>query len=114
MTTFRTSYNFTAILSLFPTENGGRKKPVYNNFKPSFSFNSVNHVSGEVSFPELGELHPGATTTAIVKLLPSKHIRQNLKSGDSFTILEGLKVIGSGVIQKIDKEESVSFVHQSL
>ncbi len=104
MTTQRTSYNFTAILSLFPTENGGRKKPIYDHYRPSFAFNSINLVSGEVSFPELDELKPGATATALVKLLPSKHIRQNLKSGDSFTILDGAKVIGTGVIQKIDQE----------
>jgi translation elongation factor EF-Tu-like GTPase len=107
MRTFRTSYNFTAILSLFPTENGGRKKPVYDSFRPSFSFNSVNHVSGEISFPEQDELRPGATATAIVKILPSKHIRQHLKSGDSFTILEGAKIIGSGVIQQINQETKI-------
>jgi len=110
MTTLRTSYNFTAILSLFPTESGGRKKPIYDHFRPSFSFNSANQVSGEISFPELEELWPGATATAVVKLLPSKHIRQNLKSGDSFTILEGAKIIGTGVIQTIDKEEKVSVI----
>lgn len=107
MTTFRTAYNFTAILSLFPTENGGRKKPVYNNFRPSFSFNSVNHVSGEISFPEQDELRPGDTAEAIVKILPSKHVRQHLKNGDSFTILEGSKIIGSGVIQKINQEDRI-------
>lgn len=101
-TSHLTLYNFTATFSLFPTENGGRKNPVYNYYKPSFSFNSANQVSGEVSFPELEELSPGDTTTAYIKLLPSKHIRQNLKKGDSFTILEGLKIVGAGVIQRID------------
>ena len=105
MTTFRKSYNFTAILSLFSTENGGRKRPIYDNFRPSFSFNSVNHVSGEITFPEQEEVLPGTTAKAIVKTLPSKHVRQHLKSGDSFTILEGSKIIGSGVIQQIDQED---------
>jgi elongation factor Tu len=104
MTMVRTSYNFTAILSLFPPENGGRKKPVYDNFRPSFSFNSVNHVSGEITFPNDDRLLPGSTTTALVKILPSKHIRQNLKNGDSFTILDGSRIIGSGVIQQIEQE----------
>ena len=103
-----TSYNFTATLSLFPTENGGRKTPVYNHYRPSFAFNSVNQFSGEVSFPELDELSPGGTTVAYVKLLPSKHIRHNLKAGDSFTILEGAKIIGTGVIQNIEEENKYS------
>lgn len=104
MSTFRTSYNFTALLSLLPTENGGRKKPIYDNFRPSFSFNSANHVSGSVSFPETVELRPGSTAEAVVKILPSRHVRQHLKSGDSFTILEGSKIIGTGVIQNVEEE----------
>jgi elongation factor Tu len=98
-----TMYSFTAILSLFPTDQGGRKRPVYDNYRPSFSFNSVNHFSGEVSFPDLDVLNPGQTATAMVKLLPSKHISQHLKIGDSFTVLEGQKVVGTGVIQEIEK-----------
>jgi len=31
-----TAYHFTAVLSLFSTENGGRKKPVFDHFRPSF------------------------------------------------------------------------------
>lgn len=99
-----TIYSFTAILSLFPTEQGGRKRPIYDHYRPSFSFNSANHFSGEVSFPELAEVKPGDTATAMVKLLPSKHITQHLKIGDSFTILEGQKVVGTGVIQEISKD----------
>ncbi|GGH08230.1 EF-Tu C-terminal domain-related protein [Mucilaginibacter phyllosphaerae] len=101
------AYNFTATLSLFPTENGGRRKPVSNNYRPSFSFSTLKHFSGEISFPTLKELEPGGTATAFIKLLPSKHIRQNLKRGDAFTILEGDKIVGSGVIQQIDKEENL-------
>ncbi len=98
-----TTYNFTAILSLFPTEQGGRKKSVNDHYRPAFAFNSVNHFSGEVTFPEVKELKPGGTATAKVKLLPSKHITQTLKIGDSFTVLEGNKVVGSGVIQQLEK-----------
>jgi translation elongation factor EF-Tu-like GTPase len=98
------TYNFTAILSLFPTQNGGRKKPVYDHYRPSFSFSTKKHFSGEVSFPDVEELQPGGTTTANVKLLSSPNIRQNLKSGDPFTILEGDKIVGSGVISEIQQE----------
>jgi translation elongation factor EF-Tu-like GTPase len=107
MTAYKTTYNFTAILSLFPTENGGRKRPVYNHYRPSFSFGTKIQFSGEVSFPGLEELQPGGTTTANVKLLSSRHIRQNLKSGDPFTILEGDKIVGTGVIQEIQQENRV-------
>jgi elongation factor Tu len=104
------TYSFTATLSLFPTENGGRKKPIYNHFRPAFSFSTLKHFSGEVSFPSAIELHPGNTATALVKLLPSKHIRQNLKSGDAFTILEGDRIIGAGVIQRIEQEDKIAML----
>jgi translation elongation factor EF-Tu-like GTPase len=107
MTPSKTLYNFTAILSLFSTENGGRKKPVYNYYKPSFSFGTKQHISGEISLLEKQELSPGDSAKAFIKLLPSRYIRKNLKHGDAFTIWEGDKVIGSGVIQKIEEERSI-------
>ena len=55
-------------------------------------------------FPETGELQPGETATATVKLLPSRNIRRNLKVGDAFTINEGDTPIGSGVITAIEHE----------
>ncbi len=101
MMAYQTAYNFTATVTLIPTENGGRKKPVYDHYRPAFSFSTKNSISGEIIFPDLNELLPGSTAIANVKLLPSKHIRQNLKSGDAFTILEGTKLIGTGVIKQI-------------
>src|SRR5579872_3823518 len=111
MTQYKIAYNFTAILSLFPTENGGRKKPVYNHYRPSFVFSTHQHFSGEISFVNRQELQPGETANVVVKLLPSRHIRQNLKSGDSFTIVEGDKIVGSGVIQRIEQENKIAATH---
>jgi translation elongation factor EF-Tu-like GTPase len=99
------AYNFTAILTLLPTQNGGRKRPVFDNYRPSFSFSSKNLISGEISFPEKDQVDPGTTAIARIKLLPSKIIRHNLKSGDSFTILEGNKLVGTGVIKDILEEK---------
>ena len=111
MTALKISYNFVATLSLFPTENGGRKKPVYDHYRPSFAFNTINHFSGEISFPNLDELRPGGTATANIKLLASRHISQKLKSGDSFTVLEGDKIVGTGVIIEIEQENRVPVTH---
>lgn len=104
----KTAYSFTAILSLIPTELGGRKRPVFNNYRPSFAFNTINHFSGEISFTNMDELKPGNTADIFVKLLPSRYVSHKLKSGDSFSILEGNKVVGTGVIQEIKKEEKIN------
>ena len=105
------AYNFTALLTLLPTENGGRTRPVYDSYRPAFSFGSKNHISGEISFPDDDAVEPGSTAIAKIKLLPSKHIRQNLKSGDSFTILEGNKLVGTGVIQNVLEETITPHIH---
>jgi translation elongation factor EF-Tu-like GTPase len=107
MKTYRTVYNFTALLSLLPTENGGRKRPVYDHYRPSFSFSSANQFSGEISFTDKEELQPGGTANIEVKLLPSRHVPQKLKGGDSVTILEGDRVVGTGVIQTIQDEHRI-------
>ena len=104
MRNYKTVYNFTALLSLLPTENGGRKRPVYDHYRPSFSFSTVNEFSGEITFIDREELNPGATATVNVNLLPARYVPLKLKGGDSFTIMEGDKIVGMGVIQEIKDE----------
>ncbi len=94
-------YNLKATITLFPTEQGGRKKPVYNGYKPSFSFNTENHYSGEIKLTDRDELYPGETSKASIKLLPARTIRKNLKEKDAFSITEGNKTIGSGIITNV-------------
>lgn len=97
------TYDFNALITLIPTEKGGRKKPVYNGYKPSFAFNTQKHFCGEIELLDLSELWPGDSTMALIKLLPATHIRHNIEKGDAFTILEGNKIVGTGVIKKVEK-----------
>jgi elongation factor Tu len=100
--TSKTSYDFTAMIVMFPTENGGRKRPVYSHYRPEFSFNTKMHFCGEMSFLNKEEVMPGDTALASVKMLPARYIRRSLKRGDAFTILEGDHIVGSGVIHSIE------------
>lgn len=95
------TYKLQAIITLFPSESGGRKKPVFNGFRPSFGFNTVQHYSGEIKLIGREKLNPGETAQAKINLLPARTIRKNLKPNDSFTINEGSRPIGTGVIQKV-------------
>jgi translation elongation factor EF-Tu-like GTPase len=97
----KTTYNLTAIISLLPTELGGRKKSVATGYRPSFSFNSQHHYSGEIRLVDILELNPGDSAMATIKLLPARTIRKNLKPKDAFTISEGNKTIGSGIIEDV-------------
>ncbi len=107
MITHKIAYNFTATLSLLPTDQGGRKKPVFDHYRPSFSFGSKQQYSGEIIFSGSDELQPGPSPTAPVKLLPSRHISEHLKPGVMFKIFEGEKVVGMGLINSIDNERYI-------
>jgi translation elongation factor EF-Tu-like GTPase len=95
------TYDLRAKISLLPTEMGGRKKPVANGYKPSFAFNSSQHFSGEIRLVRKKILNPGDSAVAVIKLLPARNLRKNLKPNDAFTITEGNKTVGSGIIEKV-------------
>jgi translation elongation factor EF-Tu-like GTPase len=96
-----TTYDIKAIITLFPTDQGGRKGPVRTGYRPSFSFNTEKYYCGEIRLIARKELQPGQTTKAYIKLLPAKTIRKNLKPADAFRITEGNKTIGSGIIEEV-------------
>lgn len=87
---------------MFPLKNGGRKTPVFSGYRPSFAFNTEKHYSGEISLIGRKRLRPGETSKALIRLLPARTIRKNLKPSDAFTITEGDKAVGIGLIEKID------------
>lgn len=95
------TYDLVAKISLLPTEMGGRKKPVFTGYKPSFSFNSLQHYSGEIRLVRKRSLKPGDSAIAVIKLLPARTIRKTLKPNDAFIITEGNKTVGSGIIEKV-------------
>jgi translation elongation factor EF-Tu-like GTPase len=97
-------YNIRATITLFQTGDGGRRKPVHTGYRPSFAFNTEKHYSGEIRLIDKKELSLGETGKANIKLLPARTIRKNLKPTDSFTITEGNKPIGMGVIEKVVKK----------
>ena len=84
---------------------------MYSHYRPSFSFNTRMHFCGEMSFLDKEEVIPGDTAIASIKLMPARYIRHNLKKGDAFTLLEGDRVVGSGVIQSIEENKQVPVLH---
>ena len=97
-----TRYNFIATITLLPTELGGRKNAVTTGYRPSFTFNTSNHYSGEIILLADSELKPGDSAQAQVRLLPARTIRKTLKPNDTFGITEGSRAVGSGIIEKVD------------
>ena len=94
------TYDLTARIVLLPTDMGGRKKPVASGYKPSFVFNSLKHFAGEIHLVRRKELQPGETGVEVIKLLPARNLRKNLKPNDTFSISEGNKNVVTGIIDK--------------
>jgi elongation factor Tu len=96
------TYKFRAKITLYSTNMGGRKTPVYSGYKPSFGFNTAIHYSGQIQLIGKNELRPGQSSFANIHLLSARTLRKNLKHNDSFIITEGNKTIGTGVIEEIE------------
>ena len=105
--TFEVAYNFQAKITLFATQSGWRKKSIFSGYKPSFVFNSQKQYCGEIKLLDKEELRPGETSLARIKLLPARTISGNIHINTAFTLVEGNKEIGRGVIVKeISKKET--------
>ena len=101
------TYKLNAFITLLPTEEGGRKKPVFSGYKPSLVFNTHKHYSSEIELLNIQELKPGESAMVVIKLLPARTIRKNLQINDAFTLTEGSKAIGNGIIIKeVNKKET--------
>ena len=95
--TYRT-YRLKVYFTLLDKEYG-RTKPIQNGYRPSISFsNSKRYFSGEIHLIGSDILQPSQSAYAIIKLLPAKTIPKSLEIGNSFTLFEGKKIVGSGVI----------------
>jgi len=96
------TYKLKARITLFSTEMGGRKNPVYSGYRPSFGFNTAIHYSGEIQLIRKKELRPGESSHANIQLLSTRTLRKDLKLNESFIITEGNKTVGTGVIEKLE------------
>ncbi len=80
-------------------EEGGRHTPFFTGYKPQFYFRTTD-VTGDVTLPEGTEMvMPGDTVTVKVKLIAPIAMEEKQK----FSIREGGKTVGAGVITKIVK-----------
>ena len=102
------TYTLKAFITLLPTDKGGRKRPVATGYRPALMFITHRSYSCEIELLDKDELKPGDNAMVNIKLLPAKTIPKNIRINDSFTLLEGNKAVGNGIIlNEIIKKESV-------
>src|ERR1700744_3936830 len=98
-----TTYNITGIITLFPTEMGGRRNAIQSGYRPSFGFNTEKQYSGMIELLGRERLQQGQTAKVKIQLLPAKTIRKDLKRSDAFSIWEGSKIVGTGIIEEVSE-----------
>jgi len=90
------------------TEEGGRKGPAYNNFRPQFHYDGRDWDAVHV-YPDVDCVKPGETARAFLMFLsPAQHLG-NVYVGMDFLIREGARTVGRGVIKNlIELEKSAN------
>ncbi|HWI87491.1 MAG TPA: EF-Tu/IF-2/RF-3 family GTPase, partial [Sphingomonas sp.] len=91
--------DFKAEVYVLSKDEGGRHTPFFANYRPQFYFRTTD-VTGEVVLPEGTEMvMPGDNVKLGVKLIAPIAMEQGLR----FSIREGGRTVGSGVVSAITK-----------
>lgn len=95
-----------AIVTFLPTEHGGRRGPVFTDYRPQFYY-AGNDWDAAHEYPDVDQVNPGDTVRAYLAFLsPLAHLGR-IKPGMAFLIREGQKIVGYGAItQVLDLEMS--------
>lgn len=90
---------FKAETYVLSKEEGGRHTPFFNNYRPQFYFRTTD-VTGIVTLPEGTEMvMPGDNVEVSVELIAPVAIEE----GTKFSIREGGRTVGAGVVATISK-----------
>ena len=90
---------FTSEVYVLSKEEGVRHTPFFANYRPQFYFRTTD-VTGEVVLPEGTEMvMPGDNVQLAIKLIAPIAMEQGLR----FSIREGGRTVGSGVVASITK-----------
>ncbi|SFQ41184.1 elongation factor Tu [Desemzia incerta] len=89
---------FTGEVYILSKEEGGRHTPFFGNYRPQFYFRTTD-VTGVIELPEGTEMvMPGDNVTISVELIAPIALDQ----GTKFTIREGGRTVGAGVVASIE------------
>lgn len=89
--------NFKSEIYILSEEEGGRKKPIFEGYKPQFYFYTTD-ITGTLIFDSKNKeqtmILPGDKVSLIVNLMYSIALEEGMR----FAIREGGKTIGAGII----------------
>ncbi len=91
--------NFSAQVYVLSSDEGGRHKPFFNNYRPQFYFRTTD-VTGVITLPEGTEMcMPGDNVEMNVELITPIAMEKGVR----FSIREGGRTVGAGNVNEISK-----------
>ena len=91
--------DFNAEVYVLSKDEGGRHTPFFNGYRPQFYFRTTD-VTGSIALPDGQEMvMPGDNTNMTIQL--GQPIAMD--DGQRFTIREGGRTVGAGVVTSITK-----------
>ena len=94
--------DFEATITFLTTEEGGRSTPVYSGYRPNQHLGLSNILSDAVHYYDTDEaIYPGQTVKAQLTLFYPFPYHGALSEGLQFTVQEGSRIVGRGMITKI-------------
>ena len=91
-------HKFTAQVYVLTKDEGGRHTPFFNNYRPQFYFRTTD-VTGSIELPAGTEMvMPGDNVTIDVELIHPIAVEK----GTTFSIREGGRTVGSGIVTEIE------------
>lgn len=96
---------------LYPTEEGGRKRPIVSGYRPNIGFPSGKITDAYCMF-EGNPINPGETRNIKLSFFLDSLKDYPLANLTLFTIQEGAKKIGHGVVHnfRIAQREEISIL----
>lgn len=91
-----------AEISFLSTEQGGRKAPAASGYRPSHDFGLPGYLN-DAAHEYIGceSAVPGETVKARMWFLTPKSQEGRLYPGFRFTVQEGARIVGHGVVRKV-------------
>ena len=88
---------FDAQVYVLTKEEGGRRTPFFNGYRPQFYFRTTD-ITGVVELPANTEMvYPGNTVNMTIELISPVA----MEAGTEFSIIEGGRTVGKGTVTKI-------------
>lgn len=85
-----------------PTAEGGRAEAARSGYRPLHDFGIPGILNdAQHEYPDVDGVPPGATARALLWFLSPDDQAGRLSPGFTFTVQDGMRVVGSGVVSRV-------------